>query len=141
MPCACTLTYLPISSLTFVYVSIQQVTRSILFILFAQIAGIAVTLVAKILVLLVLRRFLFSGFFRKQPAAANVLLVVLECWSLALTAGTMLARLVKFMLITGFYIARIDTPMLVDGVGSIGPVRECLSTFDTVGLVSVVKKS
>ena len=100
------------------------------------------TLVAKILVLLVLRRFLFSGLFRKQPAAANVLLVVLlECWSLALTAGTMLARLVKFMLITGFYIARIDTPMLVDGVGSIGPVRECLSTFDTVGLVSVVKKS
>ena len=98
-------------------------------------------LLAKVLVLLVLRRFLFSGFFRKQPAAANVLLVVLECWSLALTAGTMLARLVKFMLITGFYIARIDTPMLVDGVGSIGPVRECLSTFDTVGLVSVVKKS
>ena len=73
---------------------------------------------------------MFTGLFRKQPAVANLTLVVLECWSLGLTVGTMFARLLKLLLVSAFYIARIDTPMVAKGVGNIGPVGA--STHESV---------
>jgi hypothetical protein len=49
-------------------------------------------------------------------------MVVMECWNLALTVLAMFRRLVKLLLITAFYIGRLDTPMLAKGVGQVGPV-------------------
>jgi len=99
-----------------------QITRPIVLVVLSQVIGIGVTITFKVIVLLFVRRLIFTGFFRKQPAGANVMLVILECWSLGLTVGTMLIRLGKLLAVSCFYIARIDTPMLAKGVGSVGAV-------------------
>ena len=78
----------------------------------------------KIVILMFLRRMLYTGFYRRQPGCANVMLVLLECWSLGLTVGTMLVRFVKLILVTAFYVGRIDTPVLADGVGNVAGARE-----------------
>ena len=68
-----------------------------------------------------LRKFFYAGgYYRRRPAAGNIMNVILECWSLGLSAGTMTARTVKLLVVTFFYLGRIDTPMLAPGVGQIG---------------------
>ena len=92
--------------------------------LLAQIVGISVTIATKMLILIPLRKLFYSGFFRKQPASANVMLVLFECWSLGLTVGTMFVRLIKLVLVSAFYVGRLDTPMLAPGVGNVAGARE-----------------
>ncbi|KAI2501080.1 hypothetical protein MHU86_13371 [Fragilaria crotonensis] len=63
-----------------------------------------------------------SSFFRKNPIGGNVLMLALECWSLGLTLGIMFFRTMKLLLVTSFYIGRLDTPLFAPGVGMIGPL-------------------
>jgi hypothetical protein len=48
---------------------------------------------------------------------------ILEVWNIALTLGFVFIRSVKLIVISVFYIARIDTPFLARGVGRFGPVE------------------
>ena len=59
------------------------------------------------------RKVLFVGLYRKRAAGGNILLLVFECWNLGLTLGTMLARLAKLVVISGFYIGRLDSKLLM----------------------------
>jgi hypothetical protein len=86
-------------------------------------AGFVIILLLRMSVLLVLRRTFFSALFRKNPGAANVMFTILEVWSIALTLGFVFIRSVKLILISVFYVARIDTPFLARGVGRFGPVE------------------
>lgn len=88
----------------------------------AQIVGMAVVYILKVLVLIVLRRYFFAAFYRKKPAAANIMGAMLECWHLGLATGQMFLRSLFLFFITAFYIGRIDTPLLAPGVGQIGPL-------------------
>lgn len=85
-----------------------------------QLCGMAVIIGVKFLILIALRFTFFSAFFRKKPGAANLFHIVMEVWNVALSVGFILLRAVKFFLIGGFFIARIDTPFLAPGVGLIG---------------------
>ena len=62
------------------------------------------------------------GLFRKNPAASNITMLVLESWSLGLTIGTVLARLMKMIAVSAFYVGRLDTPIFAPGVGLIGNI-------------------
>ena len=88
----------------------------------AQLVGIGVTLGIKQIVLLFLRRRFLAGFYRKRPLSDNFMNVMLECWNIGLTSGIMLMRTAKLLLITACYLGRLDTPLLADGVGFIGPI-------------------
>ena len=70
-----------------------------------------------------LRDNFYSGFYRKRPAAANIMNVILECWSLAKSAMVVIVRFVKLMIVAAIYIGRIDTHMLAPGVGYVGPLQ------------------
>lgn len=88
----------------------------------SNILGFLITYSIKVGVLLVLRRYLFRAFFRERAALANFVSLALECWNLALTSGFMLVRSSKLLLVTAFYLGRIDTPVLAPGVGVVGPL-------------------
>jgi len=107
---------------TVVFLAVYQLTRPYFIKVLAQLIGILVTVGIKVIILTSMRKILFRGFYRKSPAFANCMMVCMECWNLALTILSMVQRLVKLMLVTAFYVGRLDTPMLARGVGNIGPV-------------------
>jgi len=88
----------------------------------AQVVAISITLGLKSVILLCLRKVLFRGMFRVRPASTNFMLVILEVWSLGLTIGSMIARLVKMIVVSALYVGRIDTFFFARGVGMIGPI-------------------
>jgi hypothetical protein len=83
----------------------------------ATIIGFLITLLLKLLILQILRKSWYGAFYRRKPAAVNIMNIVLECWSLGLSSGYIIGRIVKLLLVALFYIGRIDTPMLAPGVG------------------------
>ena len=105
-----------------VFLVVWEPTRPIVQLIVAQVIGILVTVLLKLLILMCLRKLLFKGMFRVHPASSNVMMLVLEVWSMGLTIGTMLARLIKLIAVCVFYVGRIDTPVFAKGVGEVGPV-------------------
>ncbi|CAB9513809.1 expressed unknown protein [Seminavis robusta] len=102
------------------FVTIWPMTRSYVFTFIAGYFGLAITIGLKVIVMKFLRSALYSGYYRKRPAAANFTNVILECWSLGLSAGTVTSRFIKLIVVTGFYVGRIDTPVFAPGVGYVG---------------------
>jgi hypothetical protein len=92
-------------------------TREIMLTFLAQIMGVVVTIVIKIIAMQILRRTWYGGFYRRHPGGANIFMVLVECWNLALSSGYILARSIKFILLSILYISRVDTPFLAEGVG------------------------
>lgn len=86
----------------------------------AQLIGISVTLLVKVLVLMILRSYLMVVFYRKKVALSNLIFVLLECWNIALSTGFMVARATLVFCIAIFYLGRVDTPFLAQGVGKFG---------------------
>jgi hypothetical protein len=105
-----------------VFFCVYHVTAPYFILILATLIGVMVTIVFKVIILLCLRKVLFAGFYRRSPLFANCLMVVMECWNLALTVLAMVQRLVKLLLVAAFYVGRLDTPMLAKGVGNIGPI-------------------
>lgn len=89
----------------------------------AQLVGICVTLGVKQVVLLLLRKQFRAAFYRKMPMKDNFMNTMLECWNIGLSSGIMLMRTAKLLLVTACYLGRLDTPLLADGVGFIGPIQ------------------
>lgn len=84
-------------------------TRPYVILIFAQVSGIIVTLIVKILVLLVLRRFFYAAFYRKRPGAANIMTTILECWNVGLSTLYMIIRSIILLVITAVFVARVST--------------------------------
>jgi hypothetical protein len=99
-----------------------QPTRKYALLFLATVIGFAVTLVIKILILTILRKYFHNGFFRNRPAASNILGIVLDCWYLGLSSGYMAIRALVLILIAVLNIGRIDRPILADGIDTFGPV-------------------
>jgi hypothetical protein len=92
-------------------------TRNGLLSFLAQVIGVLVTIIVNMVAMQFLRRTWDGAFYRRHPAGANIFMVFIECWSLALSSGYILGRSLKFILLSILYIARVDTPFLADGVG------------------------
>jgi hypothetical protein len=90
---------------------------------FGAVLGFIIILLLRISILMLLRCAFFSAFYRKKPAASNVMFIVLETWNIALTFGFVTVRAVKLIAISVMFIARCDVPFLAPGVGKIGPVE------------------
>lgn len=102
--------------------TLLQETRSAVMTIIAQLIGVGVTIGVKQIVLLFLRRKVLAGYYRMFPLFNNFMNVVLECWNVGLMSGIMFMRTAKLLIITVFYVGRLDTPLLADGVGFIGPI-------------------
>jgi hypothetical protein len=96
-----------------------QKSREYVITISSTLLAIGATVSIKALVMMYLRGSFFSGYYRKSPTAANFTNVIVECWSLGLSIGTVATRLAQLLVVTAFYVGRIDTPMLAPGVGNI----------------------
>ena len=81
-----------------------------------MLAGI-ITIIVKIIIFQAMRINWFGGFYRKRPAAVNFMFIINEAWSLAFAWITMLMRSFLLLVVSIFYVGRIDTPFLAPGVG------------------------
>lgn len=68
-----------------VFLLVWSATRSIVIRLLANLIGIGVTFLFKFILLIVARKMLFVGFFRKRPVGGNILLLVLGTFLLVLS--------------------------------------------------------
>lgn len=99
------------------FIVVWKEARNLVQTILATIIGFLITLLLKLLILQILRKSWYGAFYRRKPAAANIMNIMLECWSLGLSSGYVIARIVKLILVAIFYIGRIDTPFLAPGVG------------------------
>ena len=61
------------------FISWNESSAFVLFIV-ANVIGILVTVIPKIICILIFRGYAFAGFYRKKVAFANVVFVLFECW-------------------------------------------------------------
>jgi len=95
-----------------VFLFLWQVTRTrVLGILYYGI-GIIITIAIRVLVLLLLRGKLYTAFYRKIPASANIIAIALECWNIGISAGVAIVRAAKLLGVSLLHIGRIDIPLL-----------------------------
>lgn len=104
--------------------------------LVAIMLGVMVITVTKVLILLFFRTKYYEAFYRIKPGAANLVVLVLEWASFALSSGFIFVRMVKILLVGGFCIGRIDRPFLAAGLGYIGPIQ--LDAFPTIFLRDIL---
>lgn len=78
----------------------------------AQLAGIIVTLILRIALVMLISKAMFDGLYRKNPVLATLMTSVLEMWNIALSIGIIIGRALKLLLVTILYIGRIDALFL-----------------------------
>jgi len=92
--------------------------------LLGNIIGIVTTMSVRILAILVIKKlFTEDGFYQTYPTLTRLVDVSLEFWNLALTIMYMVVRLSQLIIIGILYIGRIDTPLVAQGAGDIGPIH------------------
>ena len=95
-------------------------------------AGLMITIGVKTTVIYFLRRNFYAAFYRKKPALANFMGLVLECWYLGLTSGYMLLRASELLAATALSIGRIDRPFLAGESAIVGPVSKYIVLISIV---------
>ena len=88
----------------------------------ATLVGILVTIILRVILVQCFFTKTFAGFYRVQPASANFMGILLESWNIALSAGEIVSRAIKLLLLTVLYLGRIDTPLLGPKSSMIGDI-------------------
>lgn len=70
--------------------------------------GILTVVVIKIIILKTCRCALYTAFYRKRPASANITAVALECSNFALSVGFVFLRMIKFLITAAIFIGRVS---------------------------------
>ena len=104
------------------YLFLKQESRQLAFDFLAGLLGLFTAILLKVLILRYLRASGYGGFYRRRPAAANFENLILECWNLGLTTGYVMGRVLKLILLSIFYIGRVDTNFFANNVGWLGTV-------------------
>lgn len=106
-----------------IFFTFWESTRKIVWRVLSILAAVAITMMARTIIVIFFKRTLFQGFYRKKnPALINILNLMIECWDLAITAGYVIVRFAKILVITYIYIGRFDIPLLSDLSNRAGPL-------------------
>jgi hypothetical protein len=108
---------------TFVFLLAWETSSTFMLSLIGSYLGLFLVIVAKIILLQLLRNKFFAAFYRRNPMAANLMTLALECYSAAISVYFMVVRAVKILIIGAMYVGRVDTPLFADGVGMFGPIE------------------
>mmetsp|Transcript_11005 Transcript_11005/g.16619 ORF Transcript_11005/g.16619 Transcript_11005/m.16619 type:complete len:884 (-) Transcript_11005:209-2860(-) len=99
-----------------VFIYIWELTRDGMKALTALCIGLVVTILMKMVVVGEFRKRYNQAFHRTNPAAANVVALLMESWQLGLGAGVALSRFAIFLLAAAFWLGRIDEVFLAENV-------------------------
>lgn len=108
---------------TFVFLLTWETTSEFFVNLIGNYLGLGLVIITKVLILKSLQTKFFAAFYRKNPMAANIVTLAVECYSAAISIYFMVVRAIKVLVIGAMYIGRIDTPLFADGVGVFGPLE------------------
>ena len=98
--------------------------------------GVVVIALIRISIVCYGRKKFFHSFYRTKPAAANIYFLAMEWANFALSVGFVIARTIKLLAVTAFYVGRIDSPLLAPGVGKLGRVE--LDPFPTIHMRDIM---
>mmetsp|Transcript_21580 Transcript_21580/g.38070 ORF Transcript_21580/g.38070 Transcript_21580/m.38070 type:complete len:1026 (-) Transcript_21580:193-3270(-) len=89
----------------------------------ATIIGIGITIMAKTIFLMFVRSKIHKrAYYRSNPAASNIIGVILDAWSLGITTLYILKRMVFLLFASFIFVGRIDIPFLAEGADHVGPM-------------------
>lgn len=106
-----------IGSITFF--AVWSETSSFVIGLVAMLVGLSVSLIIRSILICSIRGKAHNAFYRKKPVLSNILSVLLETWSFAVALGFILARGLKLIIATCFYLGRIDCHLLHPNVNDV----------------------
>lgn len=108
---------------TFIFLLTWEESSAFFLSLIGNYLGLGLVVVTRLLILQVLRNKTYAAFYRKNPLAANIVTLAMECYTAAISIYFMVVRLVKVLIIGALYIGRIETPLFAEGVGIFGPLE------------------
>lgn len=76
-----------------------------------------ITISIKSVIMCILNRCNFTGFYRNNPATVNVASVALECWHFFLAIPLVISRAAILIFTALFFIGRVDRPVLAEDLG------------------------
>ncbi len=83
----------------------------------AILTGAVICLCIKMVVVILLDKYNFDGFYRKNPALVNVANVALECWHIFLAITFVISRGGILIFMSFLFIGRVDRTVLADDLG------------------------
>lgn len=107
----------------FVYLLLWESTSGIVLSAIGNLLGLSVILITKIIMSQIMRFTFFAAFYRRLPLAGNVLTIIVEVYSIAISVWFMLVRTIKITILAALSLGRIDVPLFASGVGIFGPLE------------------
>lgn len=102
---------------TLTIVSSNKEVRQVFDLFYPALLAILLYLCMVAILLRIFRKNMYRGFMRQRPALLNILNTFHEGWMANLSVLTIPLRFVTLLLVTFFYLGRIDTVFLAPGVG------------------------
>jgi hypothetical protein len=107
----------------FVYLLLWPTTSRVMFSFIGNYLGLLIVIITRLIAVKCLRSAYFAAFYRKKPFSGNIMTIIMECYSVAISVWFMVVRGIKILIIGALYIGRIDTPLFAPGVGILGPIE------------------
>ena len=120
--------------MTLSILSTDKGVREVFDVLYPVLLAILLYVCMVAILLHIFRKDMYRGFMRQHPALINILNNFHEGWMAELSLLTIPLRFVTLLLITFFYLGRVDTVFLAPGVGWI------LNKFPLDGLPIIFRR-
>ena len=105
----------------------------------ALLVGLIIVILIQLVSFLLCRIFTSVTYYRKRPKATNILLLTRECAYFALTIFTALVRGAKLVLITIFFVGRVDVPFLAPGIAEFRGLGVYIDNLPQVFLMDILQ--
>ena len=103
-----------------VFLTLWQVSVPLVQQLFALAIGVCIMILLRFLLTRWFRTSSHRGFYRVKPFSSNIISLMKECLNMGLTVTIALSRALILFLLSEFYVGRLDTPFVANGVGDYG---------------------
>jgi hypothetical protein len=102
-----------------VFLTLWQVSIHLVQKLFASLIGVYIIVTARWVLYRWFRKSYNRGFYCIAPSSANVFSLANECLDMGVTITMTLIRVISLFLLSEFYVGRLDTPFVANGVGNL----------------------
>ena len=115
-----------------------QATRSVALQLLSLLVGVIIIISILWIINRTFRNVYYSGFYRIKPLPANLFSLFNECMNIGITIFTAVSRTLILILLSEFYVGRIDVPFVANGVGDLLNDKIMLEIYYKTYLASVL---
>mmetsp|Transcript_26472 Transcript_26472/g.39307 ORF Transcript_26472/g.39307 Transcript_26472/m.39307 type:complete len:1089 (-) Transcript_26472:205-3471(-) len=106
-----------------IYLILWPQTQQVALNIIGNLLGLSVVLIAKIIIMQIIRFSHYAAFYRTKPLSANVVNTCMECYAIGISLWFIMVRAIKITILAALYLGRTDTPLFASGVGIFGPLE------------------